>query len=271
LTGGDAHLGDFVIESPLTVAEMFRATARMCLGGSGWQSDMDEASAMCREHVPLGQAVLFFWRYGYGVSAGAIRADAAALRETAEVLELATQTGDNLSLESGRFLHGYVLVKHGGPDRDRGLDLLAAAREAAIQGRCPAVIAPLADIEFAKETARSGDLDEAIQRLGTVIEHATAGGGMGLHGAAVEALVELLLQRGTREDVHAAQGAIERLAAEPTEAGFVVYDLALLRLRALLAQAQGDESAYRDLRDRYRDRAIGLGFEGHVDAAAAMA
>jgi adenylate cyclase len=35
LAGGDAHLGDFVIESPLTVATMFRAIAQMCLGGSG--------------------------------------------------------------------------------------------------------------------------------------------------------------------------------------------------------------------------------------------
>jgi hypothetical protein len=52
---------------------------------------------------------LFFWRYGYPASAGAIRADAAAVQETAEVLELAKQYGRQLlSLESARFLHGYV-------------------------------------------------------------------------------------------------------------------------------------------------------------------
>jgi adenylate cyclase len=270
ITGGDAHLGDFIIESPLTVAKMFRATARMCLGANGWKSDMDQATTLCRENVPLGRAVLLFWRYGYGVSAGAIRPDAAAVRETAEVLELAKLTGDNLSLESGRFLHGFVLAQQDGPDRGRGLGLLATARDAAIQHRTAAVFVPLADIEFAKEKARTGDLDEAIQLLGTVIEHAIAAGGMDSHGAAVEALVELLLERGTREDVRAAKASTERLAAAPTEPGFVVYDIALLRLRALLALAQGDEAAYRDLRARYRARAIELGFEGHIDMAAAM-
>jgi adenylate cyclase len=44
----------------------------------------------------------------------------------------------------------------------------------------------------------------------------------------------------------------------------------LLRLRALLAQAQGDEDAYRDYRDRYRAMAKSLGFEGHMKWAEAM-
>ena len=44
----------------------------------------------------------------------------------------------------------------------------------------------------------------------------------------------------------------------------------LLRLRALPARAQGDEAAHRDLRDRYRDMARTLGFEGHIAWAEAM-
>ena len=44
----------------------------------------------------------------------------------------------------------------------------------------------------------------------------------------------------------------------------------LLRLRTLLAPARGDESAYRDYRDRYRDMAKTLGFEGHIAWAEAM-
>ena len=47
-------------------------------------------------------------------------------------------------------------------------------------------------------------------------------------------------------------------------------DIWLLRLRALLARAQGDEDAYRDYRDRYRDMATTLGFEGHIAWAEAM-
>ena len=47
-------------------------------------------------------------------------------------------------------------------------------------------------------------------------------------------------------------------------------DIWLLRLRALLAQAPGDEASYRDCRDRYRGMATSLDFEGHIDWAEAM-
>jgi adenylate cyclase len=49
-----------------------------------------------------------------------------------------------------------------------------------------------------------------------------------------------------------------------------VRDIQLLRMRALLAQALGDETAYRDYRDRYRAIATELGFEGHMAMAEAM-
>ena len=39
---------------------------------------------------------------------------------------------------------------------------------------------------------------------------------------------------------------------------------------ALLARVQGDEARYRDYRDRYRDMARTLGFEGHIAWAEAM-
>ena len=43
-----------------------------------------------------------------------------------------------------------------------------------------------------------------------------------------------------------------------------------LRLRALLAEANCDEGAYRDFRDRYRDMATEYGYEGHMARAAQM-
>ena len=54
------------------------------------------------------------------------------------------------------------------------------------------------------------------------------------------------------------------------DAGPVIRDIWLLRLRALLARADGDDTAYRDYRDRHRDMARTLGFEGHIDWAEAM-
>jgi hypothetical protein len=82
--------------------------------------------------------------------------------------------------------------------------------------------------------------------------------------------VETLLERGTEGDVAEAEAAIERLAAAPADEGLVMRDIWLLRLRALLAQAHGDATAYVHLRDRYRDLAKTLGFEGHMKWAEAM-
>jgi hypothetical protein len=67
-----------------------------------------------------------------------------------------------------------------------------------------------------------------------------------------------------------AEAAIARLAAAPADDRLVLRDLWLLRIRALLVQAQGDDAAYRNNRDRYRAMATELGFEGHMKWAEAM-
>jgi len=76
--------------------------------------------------------------------------------------------------------------------------------------------------------------------------------------------------RVSADDVAEAEAAIARLAAAPADDRLVLRDLWLLRMRALLAQAQGDDAAYRNNRDRYRATATELGFEGHMKWADAM-
>ena len=105
----------------------------------------------------------------------------------------------------------------------------------------------------------------------TAVDHLFREGqllGWGLPATGV--LVETLLDRGADSDLVEAEAAIERLAAAPADEGLVIRDIWLLRLRALLAQAQGDEASYRDYRDRYRAMATELGFEGHMQWAEEM-
>jgi len=83
------------------------------------------------------------------------------------------------------------------------------------------------------------------------------------------ALVESL-RRGSDIEMQEAAAAIKRLAAVPTDPGSVLNEIPLLRMRALLARAHGDEAAYRDYRDRYPAMATSLGFEGHIPWAEAM-
>ena len=83
-------------------------------------------------------------------------------------------------------------------------------------------------------------------------------------------LVETLLDRGAESDVVEAEAAIKRLATAPADDGLVIREIWLLRLRALLARARGDEVAYRNHRDRHCDVATSLGYEGHLKWAEAM-
>src|SRR5262249_1064067 len=92
--------------------------------------------------------------------------------------------------------------------------------------------------------------------------------GFGVCGTGL--LVETLLERGTQGDLAAAQEAIDRLTNLPADEGSAIRDVIVLRLRALLARARGDETSYRNYRDRYRDLARMLEFEGHVAWAEAM-
>jgi hypothetical protein len=68
----------------------------------------------------------------------------------------------------------------------------------------------------------------------------------------------------------AARTAVERMAGVPADDGFVGREIWLLRLRALLAAAHGDQTTYRDFRDRYHAMANSLGFEGHIAWADAV-
>ena len=87
---------------------------------------------------------------------------------------------------------------------------------------------------------------------------------------ATAVLVEALLDGGAKSEVAEAEAAIERLAVAPADEGLAMRDIWLLRLRALLARAHGDAAAYANFRDRYREMAKTLGFEGHIAWAEAM-
>jgi hypothetical protein len=82
--------------------------------------------------------------------------------------------------------------------------------------------------------------------------------------------VETLLARNAAGDLQAAKTAVERMAAVPSDDEFVGRQIWLLRLRAQLAAADGDEPTYRHYRDGYRAMADSLGFQGHKQWSAEM-
>ena len=127
-------------------------------------------------------------------------------------------------------------------------------------------------IEFyaAHVETKHGDRDTAILVMRKAVNGMLQAGQLAYGISATNVLVEALLTRAADGDMAEAQSAIDRLTNMTTQQGWVVRDITLLRMRALLARAQGDETAYRDYRDRYRAMATSLGFEGHMKWAEAM-
>jgi adenylate cyclase len=262
-------LGNFFFESPLAWVTTLRGLARCSLGQSGWRDDLSTGLAMAREVQGVTQAAVTTYGYTMVLMNGAMVPDATALRHSADALRTAERSGDDVSLAWERVGHGIMLVRLHGGDQASGIDLLAKGRQQAFR-RGDLLTVTMADIQTAEWKAHTGDIDAAIEIAGATVEHVFDCGEVIFRGPASMVLAESLLRRGTEHDLLEAQKAIDRLAACPTDPGFVLYELPLLRLRALLARTRNDEQAYEEFVQRYRAMARTLGFEGHIARAEAM-
>jgi hypothetical protein len=268
LAGGDSTMGSLFFGSPLALAIMFRGCVRSGLGIPGWRADFSEAISMARGSDVMTRAVVVFYICVSGIPYGTMQSDATLLRETGEILDLAQRSGDETTLSAAQSARGIALAYREAPECDTGVALLRQVREDSLRGRFSLPMLSYVDIELARARLRSGDLDEAIAlvRPYARLNHDE----MSTFGAAVTVLVESLLRRGGDAAINEAADAVTDLTTFAASSDFVVFDVLVLRLRALIARAQRDEIGYRQLVDRYRAMAESFGYEGHIAMAAAM-
>ncbi|MGO9152272.1 ATP-binding protein, partial [Mycobacterium sp.] len=271
LADGDPSKGNFIFGSPLALAFTSRGIARYFLGRPGWADDLRHGLAMARNTDPPSYVAVVGFVSG-AMPFGVLRPDDSAVREIEDGLRIAERSGDDWAVALARMTLGRALVhRNTAAERDRGQNLLAEVSETFLRRADFLCELPSVNVYLARERARRGDRDEAIPLMRAAADHLFRQGqllGFGIPATGV--LVETLLDRGTESDVAEAQAAIERLASVPADEGLVMRDIWLVRLRALLARAHGDEARYRELRDQYRQTAKTLGFEGHIDWAEAM-
>jgi class 3 adenylate cyclase len=272
LADGDPSKGNFLIGSPLSLAFTTRCDARYCLGRPGWQGDLRQGLAMARSADPISFAFAVGWVYAPGITFGVLGPEDRAVREIEDALRIAERSGDHLALTFARGTLGVALVhRQTAAERDRGQKLLAEVIDAFLRRRHNLGELPFFEVYVAREKARRGDRDGAIPLMRAAVDHLFREGRLLLWGVpATGVLVETLLDRGAEGDVTDAEAAIERLASAPADEGLVIRNIWRLRLQALLARAHGDAATYADLRDRYRDMAKTLGYEGHIAWAEAM-
>ena len=273
LADGDPSKGNFLIGSPLALAFATRAIARYCLGRPGWRDDLRHGLAMARSADPMSYAMFVSYVYVTGIPFGVLRPDDSAVREIEDALRIAERSGDDLALTLARVTLGMALVhRQQAAECDRGQKLLAEVSEVFLHRGQHLCDLPIVNVYLARERAQRGDRDDAIPLMRAATDHLFREGQLLAWGVpATGVLVETLLdERGADGDVVEAEAAITRLADAPADDGLVTREILLLRLRALRARAHGDDAAYAHFRDRYRDMATSLGFEGHIAWAEEM-
>jgi class 3 adenylate cyclase len=272
LADGDPSKGNFLFGSPLALAFTTRAQGRYFLGRPGWRDDLHHGLAMARSADPLSYATVVTYAYGPEIPLGVLSPDDRAMGEIEDALRIAQRSGDDLAVAFTRLTMGLALVhRQTAAELDRGHKLLAEVSDMFMRRGHNLADLAIVNVYLARERARRGDRDEAIPLMRAAVDHMVRQGQLPQWGIpATGVLVQTLLDRGAQNDVAEAESAIERLAAAPADDGLVMRDIWLLRLRALLTRAHGDEARYHEYRDRYRDMATSLGFEGHMKWAEAM-
>ena len=271
LAAGDATRGGILAtSSPLTLAVSFRGFARWCLGITGWKDDCKRAVEMAKTVEPVTRAGVQYYAYCVAILHGVLLPSEAMVEEMIATLPKAEQAGEDIAFGLAVSNLGIALIYRGADSRARGFELLTQVREFAVGRRHSRTAVPIVDCLFAQDLRRQGDLDGAIDLSRAAANELLSDGSVMWSPLATNALVESLLQRGDDRDIDEAQMAIDRLAAMPTDPGLVFVDIWLLRMRALMARAKGDGVGYREHRDRYREMATELGFEGHMAMAESM-
>ncbi len=272
LADGDPSRGNFIVGSPLSLAFATRGGARYWLGHPGWRDDLRHGQAMARSADPLSYAAVVAYVYNPGIPYGVLRPDDSALNEIEDALQIAERSGDDVALTLARMTLGHALVhRPTAADRDRGQKLLTELSDVLVRRGYFLADLPIIEVYLAREKARRGDRDDAIPLMRAAVDRLVREGQLqGWGTPATGVLAETLLERRADGDMAEAEAAIERLAVAPADEGLVIREIWLLRLRALLARAHGDAAAYAHLRDRYRNMARTLGFEGHIAWAEAM-
>jgi len=265
LAEGDPTKGNFIMGSPLAFAHGTRAVSLAALGRSVAEvlPALPLAVAMARETDATTHAIVVAFTYALGITIGALLADDAALELVDEGLQIAERSADDFALGHARYALGLALMHRESPaDRERGLTVLTQLRDMCLHEHWTLSEVPMVEAFIAREQARRGDLDGAIAALRAAVDGLFQAGQFAWSIPPTGMFVETLLSRGGEADLREAQTAIERLSAARMDV--MDREIWVLRLRALLAGARGDEAAQRDFLQQHRAMATKLGRLGHM-------
>jgi adenylate cyclase len=241
-------LPDDVPANEIIAAQVLRGLIEICLG------DSDEGTRRLRDGLeqartldPLSYVMISHYS-GTVTALGMCKADG-LVDETREALQCAESLGDVSGIIAALWAHGTVLLRAENTSHDEAIDLLERARILIEEHKLHVIALTTITADLAIDAARKGQIDEAIDNLRpTFLQHFDSGSRVFV-GCAAEALIELLVERGSVGDLTEAHRILDRWRAR--RPGIPATDLWWLRSRALLAGAEDNADDYVELSKTY--------------------
>jgi adenylate cyclase len=169
--------------------------------------------------------------------------------EMRNVLRRAESFGDVFGIIAAQWAYASALLRSGGQCRDEAIELLERVRASIAKHKVWRLALTTVVPDLALDAARRGKRDEAIAELRESVAVQMTGGSPVFAGCAGEALVELLVDRGTVDDLAEANRIVDQW--QTRRPGPPALDLWWLKSRAILARARGDVERYAELATQY--------------------
>jgi adenylate cyclase len=181
-----------------------------------------------------------------------------------EALRRAESSGEISEIIVAQLACGTVLLQaQDDAALTEGIDVLHKAHANMRKQKAMTIVLPAVVADLAIDAARHGRIDEAIDDLRDTFALHMAGGSAVFAGCAGEALVGLLLERGSTDDLTEAHGIVDYW--QDRRPGIPALDLWWLKSRALLAKSEDDFVGYAELAKQY------LSVCGRLDARGRLA
>ncbi len=246
----------------------FRGVIDLCRGNyDSGRKHLREGVRYARVLPPVSYAIILsFW--GLMVVLGMYE-PGELVDEMRESLRRAESFGDICGIITAQFAYGTALLRSDKRSRTEAIETLERARAGMVKHDVMMTnLMPGVAADLAIEAARNGRRDEAIDGLRRLfLQHMDSGLRVEV-GCTGEALVRLLIDRGSADDLIDAHHIID--AWEARRPGVPAAELWWLKSRALLADAEGEANSYADLAAQYLSLCEKLDARGRLAEARQM-
>ncbi len=258
---------DDVPTNELVAARLLRAVIQIFLGDSeGGRRLFREGMEQTHTLGALNYALHSHYS-GTVVLLGMCEADE-LVDETREALRCAESFGDISGIIATLWAHGTVLLRAENSSHDEGIDLLERARALIEEHKLNHIGMMSIAADLAIDAARKGRIGEGIDKLRSVFSRYFDGGSKAFVGCTAEALIGLLVDRGSVGDLTEAHRIVDQWQARGP--GVTAADLWWLKSRAMLARADGDSDRCVELSKAYLEACERLDARGRLPEARRM-